>query len=177
MKTNPSSRLSFFYRGGLFLFLLTTLIGNGCKVNYSFSGIVIGNAKTIAIPNFVNETGAGPANLSQLISERLREYYQQNSPLKIVTGQADLILEGSITAYTYQPAALSAQQAAQNRFSITVQYRLTSNLDEEQNASGSSSQFVDRPSNFTLTQVESQDIPTIFNLIVQDIFNKTLANW
>jgi Lipopolysaccharide-assembly len=177
-----TSHISHFtsYKKHISLLLLTgLLLLNSCKASYSLSGVNLGNAKTIQIVNFVNDTGAGPSNLSQRFTERLKEYYQQNSPLKIVNGDADLILEGNLTSYTYLPTVINADinSPTQNRLNIGVQFRFTNNVDNEQSTNSTVTFYQDFPSDRTLSQVEDGGVVFIFNQLVFDIFNRTVANW
>ena len=86
------------------LFLLLPLIIGGCGV-YSFQGATIdySTTKTISIDYFYNDTPLGPANLSQLFTEKLRDYFQQNTNLALVPEEGDLQIEGRITRYTTNP--------------------------------------------------------------------------
>ncbi|MBC8111156.1 MAG: LptE family protein [Verrucomicrobia bacterium] len=159
--------------------ILCFLLADCRKVNYSFSGINIGDAKTIYIANVYNNVGGGPSNLSQIFTENLKDYYQKNTPLKIVNGEADLLLEATITGYTFLPTATGVEQAQQNRLSINVQVSFTNTLDEEQNIKNQSfSFFRDFPAAQSLSQVESGGgLTPVIDQIVFDIFNKSVANW
>ena len=80
----------------LFCVFWGMLFVSGCGV-YSFTGTSISpDVKTISVQNFVNETGLGPTRLSQTFTEKLKEYFLQNSNLKLVKYDGDLQLEGSI---------------------------------------------------------------------------------
>jgi hypothetical protein len=164
----------------IILVLLTPL--SSCGV-YSFNGANIGNAKNIFVANFVNEVGGGPANMSQSLTEKLKEYYQQNSALKISNTEGDLLLQGSIVGYTLMPVAVQAQQpnqldqAALNRLTVRVKAKFVNTLDEEQNFDTEFSFYQDFPQNQTLSDVEGQLVPRILDQIVMDIFQRSVANW
>jgi hypothetical protein len=162
------------------LILLTPL--SSCGV-YSLNGANIGNAKNIFVANFINEVGAGPANMSQTLTEKLKEYYQQNSALKISNTEGDMLLQGSIVGYNLTPVAVQAQQpnqidqAALNRLTVRVKAKFVNTLDEEQNFDTEFSFYQDFPQNQTLTDVEGQLVPRILDQIVMDIFQRSVANW
>lgn len=161
------------------LWLLVAVSLKSCIFSYSFSGASIPpNVKTIFVDNFQNNATLGPANLGQDFTDRLREYYQQNSSLNLVDGNGDWSLRGNITSYTVAPIALTAaSQAASNRLTIAVSVTFESKQDDTKNFTQTFSQFADFPQTQTLAQAEPERIPEIFEKLLLDIFNKTAANW
>jgi hypothetical protein len=158
------------------VFLL--MVSLSCK-RYSFTGTSLSSDyKTIYIKNIMMNT-AGPANLTQVFTEKLKEYYQRNTSLKLKSTDADLVLEGIITGYELsQSAQTSSDKAAQNRLTIRAEISFTNSKDDAQSFQDREFYFfVDFPSEQTLTQVEKKLINTITDQIVLDIFNKTAANW
>lgn len=166
--------------------LLLAFTLTGCGI-YSFTGTTLSpDIKNISVANFYNNSGGGPANLSQTLTESLKEYYQRNSTLKIAPpdGNADLQLEGSIVGYEVTPVAPTAPATGQqtplaslNRLTVRVQVKFVNTKDETQNFDTSFSAYEDFPQERTLTQVENEKIPIIFERIVFDVFNKSVANW
>jgi hypothetical protein len=162
----------------ILVFSLILFFPTGCGI-YSFTGISLDpSIKTIAIANFYNNAGNGPANLSQTLSERLRDYYQGNSPLKISNPDGDLLISGTIMGYDVTPVAPSADQSASlNRLTIRVQVKFVNNFDETKNFESQFAAYEDFAQNRTLSQVESELITVIFDRIIYDVFNKTVADW
>lgn len=149
-----------------------------CKfVRYSLSGVNT-EATTIFVANFQNRAGNGPPSLGQDFTERLKEYYQRNSPLAIADSDGELKVEGYVKTYQVMPIAPSGDsQAAQNRLSITVEVDFVNTLDDKKNFKQSFSFYSDFPQEQTLDQVENAKIDEIFEQIILDIFNKTVADW
>ncbi|WP_378410092.1 LptE family protein [Rhodocytophaga aerolata] len=138
------------------------------------------DVQTISVSNFINNSGGGPANITQNFTERVKEYFQQNSTLKIYQpdGTADLLLEGAITGYDVTPIApTEGQFAALNRLTVRVQVKFTNTKDETQNFDSPFSFYADFDQSRTLTSVENELLTVIFDQIVLDIFNKSVANW
>ncbi|GAA4403711.1 hypothetical protein GCM10023187_20040 [Nibrella viscosa] len=162
----------------LFLTLSSSLLISSCGI-YSFTGTTLSpDLKSITITNFAMQTAGGPANLAINLNERLKEYYQRYTSLKVVPSGGDLVLEGSITGYDLLAIAPTAQdQAGLNRLQITVQARFVNSKDESKNFDQSFSFYQDFPQNQTLDQNESRLVPKILDQIVLDIFNKTAADW
>lgn len=162
----------------LLLFLTTS-----CGV-YSFTGTTI-SAETISIQTFYNDANNGPANLAVLFTDQLRDYYQQNTSLSQVQDEGELQIEGSITGYRLSPVAPSAatsidtnDQANLTRLTITVKVSFVNIEDEEQDFRNKSFSFyADFDSDQGLTAVENQLIQEIYDQIILDIFNATVANW
>ncbi|MFQ3575909.1 MAG: LPS assembly lipoprotein LptE [Cytophagales bacterium] len=159
-----------------FLGFACSLLLNGC---YSFTGASISpDVKTIEIPTVIDESG-GPAFLSIRFSERTRNYFLQNTNLKLVKSNGDLLIDAVIVSYVVTPAAFAANNvAAQNRLTIGVKVTYENNKDDTHNFKDQMfTQFRDFPPNQNLAQVESDLTDQIFDLIVTDLFNKTVANW
>lgn len=153
----------------------------GCGV-YSFTGTNIDPAiKTMSVSNFENNSGQGPSNLTQLVSEEFRDYFQRNTNLKLVPQNGDLQFEGQILSFNFSPAALQKQGetdvASVNRLTITVQVRYKNNKDPKQDFEQSFPAFRDFPQNQNVSQIDDASIRRITEQIVMDVFNKSLANW
>ncbi|MFN3405509.1 MAG: LptE family protein [Cytophagaceae bacterium] len=164
-----------------FSFLIILLL-NSCTVfRYSFrEGQIPPEIQTISIKNFLNEAGGGPPNLSQLFSEKLRTYYQQNTNLIIVRDQADWVLEGRIIAYNVVPVAPQQNETAgSNRLVMNVSVKFTNNVNKTPASfeANFASPPADFPQNRSLTEVEAQLIDQITDQIVLDIFTRTTSTW
>ena len=146
---------------------------------YSFKGASLDpNLKTIEISNIRMETAGGPANLSLEINEKLKEYFQRNTSLKINNKNPDLQIEGSIIGYELTPQAPTGDdKAGLNRLTLTIEFRLTNRLDEDKNFEQQFSFYQDFPQNQTLPQVEKEIIPKLVDQIILDLFNKIAGDW
>jgi hypothetical protein len=146
---------------------------------YSFKGASLdANLKTIQVSNIRMETAGGPANLSLEINEKLKEYFQRNTSLKINNNNPDLLIEGSIVGYELTPQAPTGDdKAGLNRITLRVQFRLTNRLDEDKNFEQEFSFYQDFPQSQTLTQVEKALIPKLVDQIILDLFNKIAGDW
>ncbi len=167
-----------------FLLLFTPLfISTSCGV-YSLTGTTI-TAETLSIQTFYNDANNGPANLAITFTDNLRDYYQQNTSLSQVPEGGELQIEGAITGYRLTPVAPSAaandqinDQANLTRLTITIQVDYINLDDEEQNFTKKSFSFyADFDNDLGLTAVEDQLIQEIYDQIILDIFNGTVANW
>lgn len=171
--------------GVLFLLVVTV---TACGV-YSFTGANISpEIKTISIQTFYDEIGTGPPNLSQLFTEKIKDYYQQNTSLTLVNSEGDLQLEGSIVGYRLSPMAPRASGsqnfedtdiAALQRLTITVKVTYLNVHDDSfdfENQSFSFYQDYD-PEKEDFNSIEPTLVEEIYDAIVLDIFNASVANW
>jgi hypothetical protein len=168
------------------ILLLSCCLTSGCGV-YSFSGASIDytKVKTVSIQNIYNDTPSGPANLSQVFTEGLRDFFQQNTNLELVSFDGDLQLEGKITGYETNPVApqstIDPEQvtiSTLTQLRITVQMTYVNTTDDSFNFDRSFS----FQSNFdnsvnSLNDVEDELIEEISDQIILDIFNASVANW
>ncbi|MGF1532922.1 MAG: LptE family protein [Bernardetiaceae bacterium] len=162
----------------VFISLIVIACG-GMKFTFQ-GGTIPPDAQTLSVQTFFDDVGAGPADLNVNITERLRDYFQRNTRLALVRQDGDLQFEGSITGYEVAPAASTAgenQQAALQRLTITVQVQYVNTFDEKNNFDKSFSFFSDFDAAQNLTDVEEALIEEIFEQIVLDIFNASVANW
>ena len=160
----------------IFICLLSSVFLSSC---YSFKGASLSqDLKTIQINNIRMETAGGPTNLGLTFNEKVKEYFQRNTTLKIINQNPDLILEGTITGYEMTPQApTSDDKAGLNRLTLKIQFSLVNRLDETKNFDQEFSFYQDFPQNQTLTQVEKNLIPKLVDQIILDLFNKIAGDW
>jgi len=165
----------------IWLFVLSLSLP-GC-VHYSFTGTNVDPAiKSMSIQNFENNSGEGPSFLTSLVSEEFRSYFQRNSNLDLVPNTGDIEIEGQILAYNFSPASIqndpvNGDIAGANRLTIRLQVRYRNNKDPKQDFEQSFSSYADFPQNQNISQIDERSIRQITERMVQDVFNKTLANW
>lgn len=170
----------------IILFLMTTLAACGV---YSFTGANISpEIKTISIQTFFDEVGTGPPNLSQLFTENIKDYYQQNTSLTLVTNEGDLQLEGSIVGYRLTPMAPRASGsqnfedtdiAALQRLTITLKVTYINTQDDSYDFESQSFSFYQDydPEKEDFNSIEATLVEEIYEAIILDIFNASVANW
>jgi hypothetical protein len=90
----------------------------------------------------------------------------------------DVNFEGEITDYNTRPQGIAADnQAALNRFTITVKVKFTNSVDPDLSYEQSFSRYQDYNSTLDLSQVEADLSIKIIDLIIEDIFNQAFVNW
>ena len=142
------------------------------------------DVKTISIQTFYNNASLGPSNMSVLFTERIKDYFQQNTSLTLVDGNGDLQLDGYIDNYTITPVGANASgnnQTAdiseQTRIKITVYATYINTKDGTFDFEKNFSFFRDFDQNTDLSANEQAFVEEIFEQIIIDIFNASVANW
>ena len=116
--------------------------------------------------------------LSKNITEALQDKFRSESRLSVTQRNGDLSIEGEITGYDTQPIAIQGNQiAAMNRLTVTVNVRFRNRFDEKANYESSFSRYRDYVSSKSLSSAESSLLPVMIEELVQDIYNKSVANW
>lgn len=162
---------------GIF-FLLFLVVLQGCKI-YSFTGTNLSaDLKTITIRNFTMATAGGPQNMTLLFNEKLKEYYQRNTNLKLKPEEGDLYLEGAIVGYELTPvSATASDKAALNRLTIRVEVNFINRKDSSVDFTKDFSFYQDFSQEKSLSEVEDALVPKILDQLVLNIFNDTAAQW
>ena len=156
-------------------FLLLSLVLVSCKL--SLSGGNYGEAKTISIAFFPNNAALVQPTLSQSFTEDLRNFFQTQSPLSLISKGGDLQIEGAITDYRVGPVGVSNQAASSNRLTITVNVKFSNSKDSTKDFDTSFSRFVDFSSTQNISSIEQELVSQVNQQLIQDIFNKALINW
>ncbi len=156
-------------------FLLLCLVLGSCKL--SLSGGNYGEAKSISIAFFPNNAALVQPTLSQSFTEDLRNFFQTQSPLALISKGGDLHIEGAITDYRVSPVGVSNQAASSNRLTIIVNVKFTNSKDSTKDFDTSFSRFVDFPSTQNIASIEQELVSQVNQQLIQDIFNKALIIW
>ncbi len=134
-------------------------------------------ARTISVQYFQNNALIVEPSLSQQFTDGLKDYIQANTRLILVNGLGDLDFEGVITGYDVKPVSITSDQAAQNRFTITIKVKYTCSVKEDQDFEATFSRFEDYPSSQNFESVKAELTEKIMKLLIEDVFNKAFVNW
>lgn len=156
----------------------------GMSVKYSMSGAST-TASTISIAEFYNNADLGPANMAQVFTNEIKNYFVQNSSLRVVAENGELQLEGEIADLRITPIAPTAtgdpteiNRASSTRLTITVKATYVDTTDEKLSFRDKTFSFYkDFDNELNVSDVEEAFIKEIFQRIINDIFNASVANW
>jgi len=159
--------------------MVVALQGCKVKISYKMTGAVTAGVKTISVAYFQNRASLVQPGLSQNLTDALIDICKSQTNLSIVSTGADVSFEGDITDYRTQPLTVDAnsEQAAMNRFTITVKVRFKNNVNQDLSYEQSFSRYQDYNGTSNLSDVESGLSEEIIKMLVDDIFNKAFVNW
>ncbi len=162
-----------FFLFGILFFIFS------CKVNYSFTGINIGkNIKTFSVSYFPNNAALVVPGINEDFRNMLIDKITQSTNLEQVKSEGDLSFEGEIAKYDVQPVSLTAgQTAAMNRLTVKIKIIYTNRKKDEDNFTKTYSYYYDYPADKSRTEIQDDAHQTIFEHILNDVFNDTLAKW
>jgi hypothetical protein len=150
---------------------------------YSFSGVSTA-ATSIQVDDFYNNTDLAPANFGQTFTNRVKDYYQRNSNLKVVATNGELQIDGTISTYALSQLAPvvgadGTSVAALSRLTISVSANYVDSIEPKNNFKNKQFSFyADFPNEQQLTGSVQEDLEKkIMDQIMIDIFNATIANW
>ncbi len=161
------------------LFIIFITVFYSCKINYSFTGINIGkNIKTFSVSYFPNNASLVVPGINDEFRNLLIDKITQSTNLEQVKAEGDLSFEGEITDYNIQPVSLTAgQTAAMNRLTISVKIIYTNRKKDEDSFTKTYSYYYDYPADKSRVEIQDEAHQVIFEQILNDIFNDTLAKW
>ncbi|MBO5764635.1 MAG: LptE family protein [Bacteroidales bacterium] len=147
---------------------------------YSFSGTSIApDVKTVSSYTIENRAMKVNPALSNTITNALQDKFRRLTKLEMLPEGGDLEISGMITNYDVTPTAITSNEvASQNRLTITVKITYVNNKYEKESFKDKSfAAFQDYDFNMSLDAVEASLCDDIVEILVEDIFNATVANW
>ncbi len=168
-----------FVKIALPVVLLALTAGCGLKIKYSFTGASIPvEAKTISVATFQNRASLVVPGLTQTLTDALIDMCRAQTNLDMATSGGDLSFEGEITDYKTQPLTVSGdEQAAMNRFSISVRIRYVNSFNADLSFDQTFTRYQDYSSTLNLSDVEASLTEEIVKMLIEDIFNRAFVNW
>lgn len=157
-----------------FIFLFSS-----CSGGYSFTGASIPpGAKTISVATFPNYASTVNPQLSQKLSDDLRQMFASQTPLTVTDDDGDLQVSGEITGYDTRASALSSSdEVSMNRLTITIKVRFVNRVDPEADFEQTFSRYRDYAASRDFSSVESGLVSEIVAELCEDVFNKSVVNW
>ncbi len=160
--------------------LLSLLALSNCgTVSYSLSGASIpAAAKTVSVQYIPNNAPIVNPQLSQNLTDALKDKFQSQTSLKLINGTGDLDFEGEITGYSVRPVAIQGGDvAAKNRLTVTITMRYSNAIDPTYEFDKSFSRYEDYDSGENLKDKEEELTAIIIEQLIDDIFNNSVVNW
>jgi hypothetical protein len=158
---------------------LSVLFNNSSCGVYRFRDVSVPDSiKTIKVNFIVNKARLVNPQLGQKLTDKLRQKITSQTRLSQTNGDnGDWEISAFITDYSLSTSAISSQQSAGNRLTVSVHITLadrkadkTQDYDVSRNLEFSASR--------SLPEVESgPEFDELIRSLTDDIFNKLFSNW
>ena len=152
----------------------------GCSISYKFNGANINYQTThsISIADFPNNAAMVNPTLSPNLTEAIRDLFQRQTRLQILSKGGDLELEGEIVGYDISQGAISVDNyASENKLTIRVAVHFTNNIYPEESFDKTYSASQTYDASRLLTDVQDELCNIIITEISENIYNDTVAKW
>lgn len=159
--------------------LLFLLAGNSSCGVYRFNeaGALPDSIKTVKVNFIENRAQYVNPQLSPRLTDKLRQKIVGQTKLSQTNNDnADWVITGFIKDYTFSTSAISGQQAANNRLTVTVHIIKTSNKEDKLDEYDVSRSFEFKGSQ-TFQQAEAALADEMIRTLTDEIFNKLFSDW
>lgn len=157
--------------------LCLQIILSGCGI-YKFKDVSIPpEVKTVQIKYIENKARYVNPQLSPTLTDKLRQKVVGQTRLHQTNNDnADWEVSGTITDYSFTTAAITGQQVATNRLTVSVHITL---YDQKSDATKDFdvSRSFDFRSDQSFQQAEAGLMDEMIKALSDDIFNKLFSNW
>lgn len=178
-KQKSKSKLYFSFAAVLFVSCFLTFVSfTGCSLKYGFKDVSIPDSiKSVKINYIDNKARYINPQLSPRLSDKLRQkIITQTKLTQTNRDNADWEISGYITDYSFITSAISGQQAANNRLTVSLRITLNNRKAEDIQDFDISRNF-EFKGNQTLQQAETSLLDEMVRTLTDDIFNKLFSNW
>ncbi|HNE49867.1 MAG TPA: LptE family protein [Chitinophagales bacterium] len=177
-KTNSIRLLNTYKFWGTMLLLFGTFCIPACKIYRFTDASVDPNWKTFSVAPTINVATLQNPNAAPTFTDKLKESFLRNTRLTLIRDSGDLEFSVTITEYNVEPVAITnTETTAQNRLNISVKVDCVNQRDKAKSFSQTFRDGENYGAGRQLSDVENSLINTIFDRLVQQIFNRTFGNW
>ncbi|MBK9329095.1 MAG: LptE family protein [Sphingobacteriales bacterium] len=151
---------------------------SSCKIYRFTDASVDPNWKTFTLSQTLNIATLQNPNAAPSFTESLKEKFLRDTRLALNRDNGDLEFSATITEYSIEPVSITnTETTAQNRLNITVKVECVNNSDKSKGYSQTFRDGENYDANRQFSDVENGLVSTIYERLVQQIFNRTFGNW
>lgn len=165
----------------LFFIVVFIFLGlSSCVVSYKFNGTSIDytKIKTISVTDFPNQATLVYPSLAPNFNEKLKDEYSSKTRLKLVPRDGDLQVSGEIVNYELiQIGVNTVGTSTKTKLQITLNVRFTNKSNPSESFEQRFSSYQEFSNDQTINQVQDELNELIIEDLVNQIFNRTVANW
>jgi len=160
------------------VFFALLLLPGACTIKYGLKDVSIpADIKTVKINYIENRARYINPQLSPRLTDRLRQKVVGQTRLTQVNNDnADWEISGFITDYSFSTSAISNQQVANNRLTVSVHVTLINRKMDDVKDYDVSRSF-EFKGNQSLQQAENALGDEMIRTLTDEIFNKLFSNW
>ncbi len=146
---------------------------------YSFKGITVPvGVETFYVENFTVSAFNAPSNVELDFTEALRKKMREEARLVFNDENPDVSFSGSITAFDIGiAAAAEGDEVTLNRLNVRVMVKYEDTIEPENSFEKTFTEFEDFSADDDFQSVQEQLTVTIFDDIIEKLFNDTYTNW
>lgn len=151
---------------------------SGCKIyRFNEAGSVPDSIKTVKVNFIENRAQYINPQLSPRLTDRLRQKIVGQTKLSQTNNDnADWMISGFIREYTFMTSAISGQQGANSRLTVTVHITLDDRKENKTTEHDVSRSF-EFKGNKTFQQAEADLSDEMIRTLTDEIFNKLFSTW
>ena len=151
---------------------------SSCSLKYGFKDVSIPDSiKTVKVIYIENRARYINPQISQRLTDKLRQKIVSQTKLSQTNSDnADWEIGGYISDYSFSTSAISGQQVANNRLTVTLHITLTNRKADDIKDYDVSRNF-EFKGNQSLQQAESILMDEMIRTLTDEIFNKLFSNW
>lgn len=171
------AKIFYFIPVILFIFFVTGF-NSSCSFSYRFNDISFPDSiKTVKVNFIENKATYVNPQLSPRLTDRLRQKLVSQTKLSQTNNDnADWVINGTITNYSFSTSGISQGREASNRLAVGVHITLN-----DQKANKTSEYDVSRnfefPASQSIQQAEANLTDEIIRGLTDDIFNRMFSTW
>lgn len=176
-RSNPSYKKLLLFLA-IIVFFLSAFINSGCKIyKFTEAGVLPDSIKTVKVIYIENKAQYINPQLSPKLTDKLRQKIISQTRLSQTSNDnADWVISGFITDYRFSTSAISGQQVANNRLTVSVHIIKNSNKEDKKEEYDVSRSF-EFKGNQSFQQAEASLGDEMVRTLTDEIFNKLFSNW
>jgi hypothetical protein len=177
-KSRTKRLFSFIAVLFVFCFLFLGASFTGCSFKYGFKDVSIPDSiKTVKVLYIDNKARYINPQLSPRLTDKLRQKIVSQTKLSQTNGEnADWEISGYISDYSFSTSAISGQQVANNRLTVSIHITLNNRKADDIKDYDVSRNF-EFKGNQSFQQAESSLLDEMIRTLTDEIFNKLFSNW
>jgi len=158
------------------LLFLSIFLLSSCTLSFKNTSISA-EVEHFWVGTFESNVFSAPPTVGIIWTERLRDKILQDTRLRYQEVDPHISFSGEIVRYSVQSVAPQENEGSEiNRLEIAIRVNFENTIDDDQ-WTNTFSFFSDFDRDVNLADVEEDLIQTIYDQLLEDVFNKAFANW